>query len=315
MCGAPLEAAALTPQPIWEGSARYLLGIALVGQGRLDEAMVEYDRGASGLHAMHQWAPTAFAASLASCRGQWADAVAAADRAHELGTAIGDTNEAVWCGQRARIEWHRGRFEEAMNWAERGEQTALGVGVSLRPVLLGELGRSDAAAEAARRWSATSCRSCRRSSATTACGCEPGTSPWTRTRGPPGALLADLEGVSARLLGSETTLLGTPTHAAGLAAGVLGSWDETVRALEHARAEYAALAFPVWDARAALDLGRALLARDEPGTRTPRWCSSTRRRAGRTRSRCPRSPGEPGSCADRLGNRPRRIPPPALQPG
>lgn len=259
-----LEAAALTPERLWELTAPYFLGIAFVGQGRLDDAMVQYRAGAE-LGAMRGWAPTVFEASLAACRGRWDDAVAGADRAHDLGRAIGDTNDAVWCGQRARIEWHRGRLEDALVWVERGEQTALGLAVSVRAVVLGDLGDVAAAAHAARRWERDVYPLVPAVVGDFCLWLRALHLPLTHDPAAARAVLEDLGAVSARLLGSETSILGAPGHLVGVAAAALEAWDDAVRAFETARAVHAQLELPVYEARSALALGQALLARDGPG--------------------------------------------------
>jgi tetratricopeptide (TPR) repeat protein len=260
-----LEAAAMTPRRIWEGSDSYLLGIALVGLGDLDGAAAAYEHGSAGVHALTGWAPAAFEASLAACRGRWDDALGAADRAHDLGAAVGDTNEAVWCGQRCRIDWARGRLEEALVWTERAEQTALGAAASLRAILLAELGEEDAAIERARRWEHE---------------VRPLTPAvigdhvlWLRAhhlaltgdRADAEELLGDLAGVDARLLGSETAIVAAPEHLVGLAAAVADRPDDAVEALATARRVYTEHDFPVLEVRAAVEEAAARLGRGGPG--------------------------------------------------
>jgi class 3 adenylate cyclase/tetratricopeptide (TPR) repeat protein len=115
------DLAATTRRISWEVSLRYLYGVGLVGLGRIDEAEAEFERSIALPTVLAGWAP--FRSTLALVHGNLDDAARLADEAHAHGGAIGDTNDAVYAGQRMRIAFAAGRFDEAAEWIARGRET------------------------------------------------------------------------------------------------------------------------------------------------------------------------------------------------
>lgn len=250
---------------IFEWSSRYLFAVGLVELGELDRAVEELEIAYAFDIPMKGWGPAVFAATLATATGRL-------DAAHDLievaaacGGDLGDTNEAVRCGQHARVASLQGRVDDALAWCDASEQTLLGAGLGFRGLALVEAGDLDGA----KGWYATWSRDVRP------------LVPWllmhwvlsyetaiafrTGDRELAARCSEALEPFRGHLLGGDTSLIGSAEGVLGRAAFTVGRLDDAIELMEHALAVAVGLDLHAVVAQQQIDLGRALLARDGPG--------------------------------------------------
>ncbi|MEX0664133.1 MAG: AAA family ATPase [Acidimicrobiia bacterium] len=259
-----MEAARAERNSPFEMAMVYLHAVGLLGEGQLDEAEVEFARGAELPTALRDWLIPVVKATRAGVIGHFDEAIVFSDQAHEHGHALGGTNDTIWVGQRLAIARWRGNLDEALEWMQRSMDTAfplLWYGATIRA----ELGDLDGA---------------RRASDTYEHDIGP-LVPQVITdvsldpRAETCAALHDTE-LAARLreaitpfrgqfLGSDTFMHGAAEHALGLVALAEESHDEAVELLEHAVGVAENLGLHVLGARHRVDLARALLARGGAG--------------------------------------------------
>jgi hypothetical protein len=211
------------------------------------------------------WAPVVLASSVAHAEGRLDDAERLIHDAAALGTALGDTNDAIHFGEMTVVEMARGRTAEALGWVERAEATLLGQTLNYRSFVLVEAGELKEAATLHARWA----REVRPFAPQVVM-------PWilesetsVAYRCADSALAESLRDQVApfegHILGGDTALLGTGEYLMGRIAFVEGRFDDAVdlgaRAVEIETGHG-------WSLRATnhrIDLARALLARDGPG--------------------------------------------------
>jgi class 3 adenylate cyclase len=136
----------------WEFTSRYLLGVGLIESGDLDGAAAELEAAGRIPSVLSGWAPAVFAVSRSIAEGQLNDLETGIEEAAELGAALGDTNEAIRCGQHAVLAAVQGDFDKALAWADRQAQTLLGAAIGTRMLILAEAGDLSGAADAHRAW-------------------------------------------------------------------------------------------------------------------------------------------------------------------
>jgi tetratricopeptide (TPR) repeat protein len=260
-----LEHALEHQQSSWEFNARYLYAEGLIEAGEIEAAIEEIDIAGSIPSVLQGWAPVVLASSVAHAEGRLDDAERLVHEAAALGSALGDTNDAIHSGEMTVVEMARGRTAEALGWVERAEATLLGQTLNYRSFVLVEAGELKEAATLHARWA----REVRPFAPQVVM-------PWilesetsVAYRCADSALAESLRDQVApfegHILGGDTALLGTGEYLMGRIAFVEGRFDDAVdlgaRAVEIETGHG-------WSLRATnhrIDLARALLARDGPG--------------------------------------------------
>ena len=95
----------------------YLFGEGLLESGDLDGAEVEFEKAASIPSVLIGWAPVTFAASRAIAAGRLDEADELVERAHQLGAALGETNDVITWGNRFMVEMARARDDDRSRWS------------------------------------------------------------------------------------------------------------------------------------------------------------------------------------------------------
>ena len=123
-------------RPDWEFTCGYLFGEGLLESGDLDGAGVEFEKAASIPSVLIGWAPVVFAASRAIAASRLDEAEELVERAHQLGAALGETNDVIrWC-QRFMVEMARARYDDTFALIERLEHTLFGTALGWRMLAL-----------------------------------------------------------------------------------------------------------------------------------------------------------------------------------
>jgi tetratricopeptide (TPR) repeat protein len=252
-------------RPDWEAPARYLLGVALVETGDLDAATAEFERHGAIRSVITGWAPAVFAATLATVEGRVDEGEALIANAEALGTALGDTNDAIRFAQRVTLELARGRYDDAMANVEQLEQSLLGLALGWRMLVLAESGDLSGAASALEAYE----RDVRPAVPSVAqlwwLEAEVSVAYRTGDRELAARLRDEVAVYAGEVLGADTALFGAGEHFIGRIAFVEGRYDDAVAGAERAL-EFATQ----WDlallaTKHRVDLARALLARDADG--------------------------------------------------
>jgi tetratricopeptide (TPR) repeat protein len=260
-----VEHAVASGRADWESTIRYLLAVALVEAGELDEGAAEFERHGAVRSVIEGWAPAVFGASRAVAEGRLDEGETLIARADELGSALGDTNDVIRSGQSVTLELARGRYDEAMAAVERLEMSPLGIALGWRMLVLAESGELEAAAFALEAYE----RDVR--------PLVPGiVGPWwleaevsvayrTGDRDLAASLRDQVASYAGSILGADTVLFGAGEYLIGRIAFVEGRYDDAVAGAEHAIGFADRWSLALLSAKHRIDLVRALLARDSAG--------------------------------------------------
>ena len=248
----------------YEISSQYLLGNALLNNAELDQAAVAL-LATDFRGALEDWAIADFRCSHALAQGRFAEAASLADTAHELGVALGDTNDGIRALQGWSIARMTGDFDAARRWHDACAATAVGLVFPTEVVNAVSAGEADGAREILAAWA----RNIRDlipeimrysaihyvSQLAFELGALEGLEMWPEYA----------ERFPGELIGADAGLLGASDAARGRFAAVQGDLDRAVELLEAGHAMHERLELPQLVVETGLDLGIVLLRRDKPG--------------------------------------------------
>jgi tetratricopeptide (TPR) repeat protein len=247
-----------------ELAASYHLGNALLTQGDLEGAARAFEVTSEFDGSLAGWASADYRASVALADGRFAEADELSDAAHELGRALGDTNDSVHTFQRWWSAQQRGDFVAAREWRRANVVTAIGGAFPGEPVLSVGEGDLDRARQELAEWG-------RRA------GQVPGVVRYILIHFASliawglGALehLDDFPEYSERfageLLGSDASILGAADAARGRFAAVAGRLDDAIALLEAGHALHERIGLRALHVDSGVDLAAALLRRGAAG--------------------------------------------------
>lgn len=259
-----VELANTAKRAIWQTNVLYLYGVGLVGLGRLDEAAAQFELSSALPTVLQGWAVNDFQATLAQARGQIDEAARFSDISYEHGGALGETNDAIHFGRRARIAITSGRYDEAEQWIERTHANSFNFD-SLEALLAVQSGDTARARTMIDRYERDGV---------------PNLSPvvldWSLDSRVRVALGLDDREIAARagafaapfvgqLVGTDTFIDGAGENPLGLVALIEGRLDDAVDLLTQSVEVMDRLGLDGLAARHRVDLGRALLERNGPG--------------------------------------------------
>jgi hypothetical protein len=244
-----------------EVSSKYLLGGALIGLGDLDGAERTYAEASDFSGAMEGWAVVHYRAARAFAEGRFADGEELSQRAHELGFALGETNEALRLFQAGMAALAVGDFVTARKLMTSGGATSVG-SVTPVDVMLGLVDDPSSVPVHLRRW-ATEVEPLAANLLKIAAAV-----PLARAAFAVGEFAgleryaSYLDGFSGEFLGTDSWLGGSVDWCRGLFAAVDGHLDDAVELVTLGHEMHVDLALHARVAESGLDLGLILLQRD-----------------------------------------------------
>ncbi len=248
-----------------ELGASYHLATARLNQGDLDDAQATFLRSSEFRGALDGWAIADYRAAHALATGQFGEAVRLSESAHQLGTALGDTNDGIHSIQRWSAARLTGDFIAAQTWQQRCVATAIGLVTPTGPLTALDMGDEQAARASLNAWLRE---------------VEPLVPPISRYTdlGFVARLALHLdsldglegyaeyaEGFPGELLGSDAGIIGAADAARGCFAAVRGDLDRAVELLETGHAFHERLELHQLAVESGLDLGIVLLRRSATG--------------------------------------------------
>ena len=254
-----------------ELAARYHLANARLTQGDLDAAAAEFLMTSESTGALAGWAIVAFRASLAIAQGRFHESIALSDEAHELGSAVGDTNDGIHAGQRWQAARAVGDFAGARRWHEQAQLTAIGSVVPTGVFCALDEGDEAGARAALRAWTET------------IADLLPNVIRFFVTA-QVGELVLELdldldeldglqefadyaERFPGELFGSDVLILSAVDVARGCFAAAQDRLDDAVTLIETGHALHQRLELRALEVESALALAQVLTRRDQPGDR------------------------------------------------
>jgi class 3 adenylate cyclase/tetratricopeptide (TPR) repeat protein len=249
----------------WEWAVRYMLVEAFLELGDVERAKAETERAYAVPSALQGWGPVVLEANLAMLEGRFDDVDDTIERAARLGAGLGDTNEAIRCGQHARAAELRGWFDDALRWAEALEQTLLGAAIGFRPFLLAEMGELVAAQAAYDVWARDMQPVAPRLLQQWTLMYEATLALRTGNADLAARVTRDLEPLRGHFLGGDTTMWGAAEGIMARAAMAEGRYDDAVGFGELALAAAQQRGWHTLATRHRVDLSRALFGRAGPG--------------------------------------------------
>jgi tetratricopeptide (TPR) repeat protein len=248
----------------FEMALGYLFAAGLIARHRIDEAMTRLEHVNVLPTPIRGWFVPVFRATLASCAGRFDEAFELTEQAHQLGGALGDTNDAILCGQRSVWAHRQGRLDDAHEWVQRSMTTGFPY-FWLETQLLAEEGRLDEARAASETYE----RDIAPLLPTVIFehSLDPrATIAWAlRDTALAEHVEAQLQPYRAELLGADTSCQGSVEHALGLVALTLGRVDEAVDLIGRGLQVVEGHGFHAIAARDRVDLAEALLVRGGAG--------------------------------------------------
>jgi tetratricopeptide (TPR) repeat protein len=238
---------------------------AFLELGDVERAKAETERAYAVPSALQGWGPVVLEANLAMLEGRFDDVDDTIERAARLGAGLGDTNEAIRCGQHARAAELRGWFDDALRWAEALEQTLLGAAIGFRPFLLAEMGELVAAQAAYDVWARDMQPVAPRLLQQWTLMYEATLALRTGNADLAARVTRDLEPLRGHFLGGDTTMWGAAEGIMARAAMAEGRYDDAVGFGELALAAAQQRGWHTLATRHRVDLSRALFGRAGPG--------------------------------------------------
>lgn len=264
---AAIEAARAGNDRSVEVGAHYQLANARLSQGDLEGATAAFLRTSKVRGALEGWAIADYRAGHAVASGRFDEAVRLAEIAHELGTALGDSNDgvrALQCFAAARLT---GDFVAAAIWQSRCDATALGLVVPTAALMALDMGDAPAARALLADWLREIEPFVPPVSRYTDLGYMPRLAFHLDSLDGLEAYAEYAEGFPGELLGSDAAIVGAADATRGRFAAVRGDLDRAVELMEAGHAFHQRLELHQLVVESGLDLGIVLLRRDAPGDR------------------------------------------------
>jgi hypothetical protein len=253
----------------YEQAGLYLLGSELLNAADLDgadEVFASSSAGFAGLPS-ERWGLVNFRSSRAFAEGRYRDGDALAAEAHELGAYLGDTNETVDALRIMYTRLEQGELPAAADAFERVEATTFGLTGPFRARMDVESGDLDAGRIALGAWmdpvfdQLPGLLHCFAAAQAVLVAGRLGDVERAIVLG---EFLTLFRG---ELIGNDAWIYAAADHLVGLCAATAGRLDDAVELMRSGHAMHERLGLHARVAQSGLDLGRVLLARDQPGDR------------------------------------------------
>jgi tetratricopeptide (TPR) repeat protein len=250
----------------WEWASRYLVAEAWLELGDLASARAEIERSSLLPSTLQGWGLPVFDATVAILEGRFDGVHETIEAGAALGGALGDTNEAIRCGQHGWAALLQGDFDEAVRWGEAMDRTLLGAGTGFHPLyVLAEVGDTDTATAAYEAWARDVRPLAPQLLKHWTLAYESTYVLRTNDAATAARVAVDLEPFRNHFLGGDTGLMGAAEGAMARAAIVEGRFDDAVALAEHALGAAEQRGWHTLVTQHRVDLARALLGRAEPG--------------------------------------------------
>jgi class 3 adenylate cyclase len=246
-----------------EGASTYLLARSVLASADVNRAL-ELFRDIDMRGALEDWAITQVSASHAYAQGRFEEAENLSARAHELGAALGDTNDAVRAGHALNAAVDVGDHQAATRWLAAADVTLVGASAPYA-ALLAASESPQAGAEALTRWARDIDPQLPELFRSATSAMAAGIAFLIGDRCRADACADHLELFAGELIANESWINGAADWFRGLFAAVDGRLDAAVTLVEAGHAMHIDLDLHARTVCSAHDLAAILLRRGEPG--------------------------------------------------